>query len=282
MEIKKFIKEKILFLSEELLINEKEDYLELKEKIFENINIRLAILFCYAIGAPLLVYLFGLRIKLLEVEFMIFWMIFYTIVFYPVVKKELFKTVKRLSNVYLIYLILDLVWLTIIIHFFGGLTWVGMVFLTYYIIFGYLVFPKYFQGFIMFWAVLTAATAIGLIDYLGILEQESLFAENQFLQKDINFLLATYVALFLALYFVANWNYIFSRRLKKEKTDLREKKIHLEEKTKELEEKTAEVEKGAKKLQEKIEEMEKFQKLLVGRELKMIDLKEEIKKLKKE
>jgi len=42
------------------------------------------------------------------------------------------------------------------------------------------------------------------------------------------------------------------------------------------------VEERTKELQGKIEEMEKFQKLAVGRELKMIGLKEEIRELKEE
>ncbi|PJA84672.1 MAG: hypothetical protein CO145_00765, partial [Candidatus Nealsonbacteria bacterium CG_4_9_14_3_um_filter_37_13] len=37
-----------------------------------------------------------------------------------------------------------------------------------------------------------------------------------------------------------------------------------------------------KELRERIEELEKFHRLTVGRELKMVELKEEIKKLKKE
>lgn len=41
-----------------------------------------------------------------------------------------------------------------------------------------------------------------------------------------------------------------------------------------------EVKKKEKELQEKLEEMEKFRKLVVGRELKMIELKEKIRKLK--
>ncbi len=54
--------------------------------------------------------------------------------------------------------------------------------------------------------------------------------------------------------------------------ELEELAISLEEKVKER----------TKELQEKIEEMEKFQKLTVGREIVMIELKEEIKRLKEE
>jgi methyl-accepting chemotaxis protein len=43
----------------------------------------------------------------------------------------------------------------------------------------------------------------------------------------------------------------------------------------------AKVEERTEKLQEKVEELEKFQKLAVGRELKMIELKEKIKEIEK-
>jgi len=44
----------------------------------------------------------------------------------------------------------------------------------------------------------------------------------------------------------------------------------------------AQVKERTKELEEKIAELERFQRLAVGRELKMIDLKKEIKKLKGE
>ncbi len=50
----------------------------------------------------------------------------------------------------------------------------------------------------------------------------------------------------------------------------------------EIKEKEEKVEESNKKLEEKIEEMEKINKLTIGRELKMIELKEEIEKLKED
>jgi len=58
---------------------------------------------------------------------------------------------------------------------------------------------------------------------------------------------------------------------------IRARTLALQEEKASLEER---VEERTRELQEKIEELEKFQKAAVGRELKMIELKKEIKKLK--
>ncbi len=50
----------------------------------------------------------------------------------------------------------------------------------------------------------------------------------------------------------------------------------------EVEEKEKKVEESNEKLREKVEELEKINKLTIGRELKMVELKEESEKLKKE
>ncbi len=78
--------------------------------------------------------------------------------------------------------------------------------------------------------------------------------------------------------------------LRKSKEALEEAKITLEirveARTKELKELTLslnkQVKERTKELQEKMTDLERFQGLAVGRELKMIELKEEIEKLKKE
>lgn len=80
------------------------------------------------------------------------------------------------------------------------------------------------------------------------------------------------------------------KELKNSRESLEEAKTVLEIKvqarTKELRELAEsldeKVKERTKDLQEKIEELERFQRLTVGRELRMIELKEEIKKLKKE
>lgn len=50
----------------------------------------------------------------------------------------------------------------------------------------------------------------------------------------------------------------------------------------EVKEKEEKVQESNKKLQEKMEEMEKINSLTIGRELKMVELKEEVEKLKEE
>ena len=80
------------------------------------------------------------------------------------------------------------------------------------------------------------------------------------------------------------------KKVKEKTKELEEARTILEIKvkarTRELEELARRLdEKGkekTKELQERVEELEKFQRLTVGRELKMVELKEEIKKLKTE
>ncbi len=90
--------------------------------------------------------------------------------------------------------------------------------------------------------------------------------------------------------FINNRNYAFVTNIVQKQKEVEENKATLEIKivarTKELKELTDVLEEQArertKELQDKIEELRRFNKLAIGRELKMIALKEEIEKLKKD
>ena len=77
--------------------------------------------------------------------------------------------------------------------------------------------------------------------------------------------------------------YVARRELEEAKTIL---KVKVKARTRELNELAEnleeQVEERTKEIQERVKELEKFHKLTVGRELKMIELKKEVKKLKEE
>ena len=72
-------------------------------------------------------------------------------------------------------------------------------------------------------------------------------------------------------------------KIEEQKTVL---EVRIRAKTKELKELVenldGQIKEKTKELQKRVDELERFQKLTIGRELKMTELKEEIKKLKKE
>jgi len=72
------------------------------------------------------------------------------------------------------------------------------------------------------------------------------------------------------------------RELEKERKALRKSKLLLEQKMIDLEKEIAERKKMEKEVQKRIKELEDFYDMAVGREIKMIELKNEIKELKQE
>lgn len=111
-----------------------------------------------------------------------------------------------------------------------------------------------------------------------------------FMAENSNIFLLFALAVSLVLVFVFFRYLKMRQKLKEAKEALEEIKTVLEirvrARTKELEELAqildAQVKKRTKELKERVDELEKFHRLTVGREIKMIELKRKLKKLESE
>lgn len=211
--------------------------------------------------------------------------------------------------------VLQLLILTIIIHYIGGIDSFGVLFYTFFIVYGIFLLPKRYS-LVMVLVSLLFFSGLVFLEYSEILPHYVLFGSesaHRNLKHIFTRLLMT-MAVFVFLFFIA---IRFSEKLRlqgenllKAQSESKTINFELKEKVKELEVaknaleeiKTAlEIKVGARikelkeltenleeqvkqrtrELQEKVQELEKFQKLAVSREIKMVELKKEIKEYEK-
>jgi len=205
------------------------------------------------------------------------------------------KTVSAIENLYFVYsAIFELGLLSIIVFTNGGITWIGSIFYLFTIIYSNIVLPRMKGNLISLIAFLWFGE-IALLQYLRVLPFLPYIKLSETSYLDTNYLVTTLSFIFLAFVLsgisASSLTGLLKRRtaeLEKLKSQLEETKVVLEirvrARTRELEEIAntldEQVKKRTEEREEKMKDLKRFQSLSVDRELKMIELKTEIKKLK--
>lgn len=203
-------------------------------------------------------------------------------------------------NIYFLYTIIDLFVLTLIIYYFGGITWLGFIFYSFYFISNFMTFFRWQALFLSIWIIFLYLIFV-LAQYFQVFPLFSIFLSGS--QTYFNFLYvvattAAYISTFiLVAYFSHGFYQLYAGKivelrathevLEKEKVSLKARvearRKELEEERKNLEERIKErrkeLENEETRLRERAEEMEKFQKITVGREKKIEKLQAELARL---
>ena len=209
-----------------------------------------------------------------------FWILVWGLIlpsFIYIAKKQ--KEISVIYDIHFIYFIFQLLMLTIILHYVGGIEWIGVIFYIFFIVYGIFLLPKK-RSLTMVLIAILFFFLLAFLEYFGIISHYDLFGESNFylnFNYILSFLLIT-AAIILLLYFVVNR---FAEKIRNQNIKLTKIQGALFKTNIRLEEKLQELREKSKELEEKKELAEKFNKLSVGRELKMIELKKEVEILKK-
>ena len=284
--------------------SEKAELKELLTNIYKNTKIRIYIFSGFLLLSLSLKW-WGLPIPnlaIIGIAFLLFFTFFHEFLFK---KTKIKNTVTGVSITYTVFQIIEVLILFLILHVWGALLIGGITAFMIYAMFCYLAFTRRIYPWIITIFITIGYFLLGLLEHLAILPPGDFHNFNMAVKVQDQCFFITNITFFISLFIcLILYMDIFSKKLRdsisvlrirthdlgqKEK-ELSEAKSILEVKvrarTKELETEKASLEKKVKErtkeLQERVNELERFHKLTIGRELKMVELKKEIEKLKKE
>lgn len=209
------------------------------------------------------------------------------------VKKQ--TNIEKASFISFIHWLITITLITLIVYSLGSIWWIGISLLMLPVMYSNIWLSKK-RGILLAIYASFCYAGIGLLEYFGIIPPQAFFYVSPELYQDSFYLLTTIVVGSLVVFpYIAYMVNMFSDLLKKRNdklvktyAQLKDTKetleVRVKARTRELEEASQSLEQKiverTKELEEKVKELEKFQKFTVDREVKMVELKNELKKLK--
>ena len=175
-------------------------------------------------------------------------------------------------------IILELVFFVIIMHSAGGVESISTVFFFMPVVSASLIFG--YRGSII--TALIAGALINLLvvaEYYGIITHIPRYDISTIEFQNLSIALTKTITTSIFYVIVGSFSGYGAKLLFERERSLEEKALQLNEQTQKLSKHSEELTAANQELDNKVAELERFQKQVVGRELKMIELKEEINRL---
>jgi len=267
---------------------------DVKESLKSNTKLRLVVMAIFVVGLVFFKYPLKGNFNLLMAELFLLGMIAYTLLSVLAIRLFRLHSAKSITTFYFWWQFFDFGWMAAIFYYMGAASWISVIAFTYYLTFCYFTFSAR-RALLIVLEICLVFTAIVLLQFWDIIPFHPVYSLNDQLHRNANYAATTIITAVLLLYFAAQWNYAMAEKRNKIRRELKRMRAHTAEteeekascqvqiraRTKELVELASRLEEKAAKrteeLQQRVDELERFRKLTVGRELKMMELKKALK-----
>ena len=161
-----------------------------------------------------------------EIYFLILGWFTYNYLFIYIFKKRRIN-LKIIKRLYFIKYIVDLLFMTGIFYYIGGILWIGAIFFTFTILYSSILStPK--EGLIITLFAFTCYSSIVLLEYFGLIPYMVFFKLTPYLYKDSQYVITTTLVVGLVFFSIFLTGKSFARGLKQRSAELAQAKKKLE------------------------------------------------------